>query len=87
MRQKHVPSRTSGSYQPPVVGTVIEVGQRIEKTRAPGRQQYLGISSERRFQKDRIGICRLEPTASNGGGKSSVKIRSSCRSSGKIHCS
>jgi hypothetical protein len=55
---------------------VIEVGQCIQK---PGRRVVgdgLRVGRERRFQKNGIGICRLELVDVERGGKSSAKIRS-----------
>src|SRR3954453_6293703 len=63
MRQSYVPARNfswGATLRVLGMGAVIEVGQRIQKAgrRVVGNGPRMG--RERRFQKNGIGICRLE---------------------------
>ena len=55
-----LPLELSGWHKPPIMRTVIEVGQHIEKSGCRVVGNPLGMSVDHRFQEHRIGICRLE---------------------------
>ena len=55
-----LPLKLSGRHKPPIMRTVIEVGQHIEKSRCWVAGDPLGIRIDHRIQKQCIRVCRLE---------------------------